>query len=115
MKEITTTKGTFIFIEVEKDARNFQYDSWFTRYINYSKGSIKLDVNTKIISTTKDITEEKAKSIVENKSHRHSDYGDFKNYIDNGWTINTAKESLQSLMEANELNLENNYLILQKL
>ena len=64
MREVKLQSGEYIFIEVPNDTKDFNYDSWFTRYINHSKGRIQLDVNTKIISTTKDITEEQAQILM---------------------------------------------------
>lgn len=97
MKEITLSNKTYLFVEVPDDATDFHYDSHFNRYVNHSKGAIKLDVNTKIICTTKDIIEELD-----------------QNYY--GTTLYTsAKESLQSLIQVNSLDINKNYLILLKL
>jgi hypothetical protein len=120
--EIQLNKNTYLFIEVPDDAYDFHYDSWFTRYINHSKGSIKLDVNTEIISTTKDITEEQAGSIVEfdEINGEHPDFVNgvaWLNYKRNRYEYNRvfrAKESLQSLIQANGLDVNKNYLILKK-
>ena len=116
MKEINLPSGNYIFISVLDDATDFHYDSWFTRYINHSKGSIKLDVNTEIISTTKDITEEQAKSLIPVYSELHKDL--YANYLNNFYIesqFKTAKESLQSLIQANGLDVNKNFLILRKL
>ena len=101
MKEIKTTKGTFIFIPNNEP---IVYNN--TLY--------------KIISTTKDITEEQIESIVEKKQTEGSDifgigYSYYVDYTDKDNTLlEEAKESLQSLMKSNGLSLENNYLILKK-
>lgn len=130
MKEITTSKGTFLFIEVPDDALD---DRWFVVY-NVEKDSfcvefqtygdnIYVDLNTNkdcyVISTTKDISEEQCTEVVDS---RWEGIGlvYYKNYLTNyrdsrQWTIKTAKESLQSLILANDLSLETNYLILKKL
>jgi hypothetical protein len=118
MKEINLPSGNYLFVEVPDDTTDFHYDSWFTRYINHSKGSIKLDVNTEIISTTKDITEEQASKITFDNSFTN----DFYNFMydenpdkfDSNYGL-TAKESLQSLIQANGLDVNKNYLILKKL
>lgn len=81
------------------------------------------DSKFKIIFTTKDITEEQAEEIVEN--HRYTiklttyrDYmflhgsSDYENEF--LFDYMTAKESLQSLIQANGLVVEKNYLILLK-
>ena len=76
------------------------------------KGLYKLP---KIISTIKDITEEQAKSIVEFVSAVNGvGYRDYEIIT----IVNhkeTAKESLQSLIQANGLDITKNYLILKKL
>lgn len=132
MKEIIVNNNTYLFTEVPDDATNFHYDSHFNRYINHSKGSIKLDVNTEIISTTKDITEEQTESIVEKYTNYETETeqlldGMYKDYLekDNYWVQNssgtklwafkTAKESLNSLIQANGVDISKNYLILLKL
>jgi hypothetical protein len=116
MKEIKLHNNTYLFVEVPFDATDFYYDSWFTRYVNHSKGSIKFDVNTEIISTTKDITEEQAESIVEKilGFGTKNQYKDYK--LDVNFSIYfTPKESLQSLIQANGLDINKNYLILKKI
>lgn len=65
------------------------------------------------ISTTKDITEEQAESIVEKP-----EYGWYLTYTKgnmDSYHSQTAKESLQSLIQANKLDINKNYLILKKL
>jgi hypothetical protein len=52
MKKINLPSGNYLFIDVPHDATDFHYDSWFTRYINHSKGGISLSINTEIISTS---------------------------------------------------------------
>ena len=44
-KEIIVNNKTYLFVEVPNVATDFHYDSWFTRYINHSKGAIKLNLN----------------------------------------------------------------------
>jgi hypothetical protein len=131
MKEIKIKDKTYLFVEVLDDTHDFYYDSWFTKYINHSKGSIKLDIDTKLIATTKDITEEQAGSIVfkytdyetEHEQLLHEMYED---YLEKGnywvqdssgiklWAFKTTKESLQSLIQSLGLDITKNYLILLK-
>jgi hypothetical protein len=69
-----------------------------------------------VISTTKDITEEQAESIIEKVLGfgTKTQYKDYK--LDANFSIYfTAKESLQSLIQANGLEINKNYLILKKL
>lgn len=125
MKEITTAKGTYLFVEVPNDAKNpiiknnllwvESADEWV------SKAPIdKVSIAVTIISTTNEITEEQLKSIVE--KHPNLYYRDYDVAVDdiyiNGWTANwklvTAKESLQSLIKANGLDETKNYIILKK-
>lgn len=98
MKEINITSGDYLFIELS--------------------GYVGLPDNYMIISTTKDITEEQAKTIV-GKANGMPEEGYFGfwdyNLKDWGYILKTAKESLQSLIQANGLSLEKNYLILRKL
>ncbi len=81
------------------------------------------DMGTKpeIISTTKDITEKQVESIVYHHvvsgTKYYSNYlsypsQDFRDVIDN--SFKTAKESLQSLIQANGLDITKNYIILRK-
>jgi len=125
MKEINLPSGNYLFVEIPNDATDFHYDSWFTRYINHSKGNIKLDINTEIISTTKDITEEQAESIVDKHPYYQDRWFNW-NYkltensslieklrpLTFSYSLSTAKESLQSLIQANGLDVNKTYLIL---
>lgn len=133
MKEINLPSGNYLFIEVPDDATNFKIvfeDS--IKY--YSEDNSLADGNDGkacyikykffdeyknediIISTTKDITEEQAESVVEKVLGFgiRTQYKDYK--LDAGFSIYfTAKESLKSLIQVNGLSLEKNYLILKKL
>lgn len=115
MNEINLPSGNYLFVEVSDDATGFHYDSYFTRYINHSKGGIKLDVNTEIISTTKDITEEQAGGIVEEVVAKEKVIGIqcFENYDIEELYCLSAKESLQSLIQVNGLDVNKTYLILK--
>jgi hypothetical protein len=129
MKEITTNKGTFLFVEVPDDACDFNvimeilhikiqkkgYSE--TKYIELSDKRI-LDF-CKIISTTKDITEEQAENIVDFSDYPNRRvYQDYEtkneDWLDLGYFVETTKESLQSLIQTNSLDINKNYLILLK-
>jgi hypothetical protein len=148
MKEINLQDKTYLFVEVPDNAKNFELlNKGFNRssallnicWNNEEKCIPYIDENNpfklyeetdfKIISTTKDITEEQRLSIIE--EHPHSaEYWEFammplyliygkKQYkqkskmFDNG-TENDGK-SLQSLIQAQGLDINKNYLILKKL
>jgi hypothetical protein len=131
MKEIKLQDKTYLFVEVPDDACNFHFDNILNE-IDYSvwedrkhyKDFITIGQKCQIISTTKDITESQAKSIVEYQyiknqpfiAGREYWYKNYKN-LRTGWdfTFFTAKESLQSLIQSLGLNTTKNYLILQKL
>jgi hypothetical protein len=138
MKEIMTQKGTFLFLEVPDDVLYFR---WFIVY-NVKKESFSVEFQTDndaiyislntnkdcyIISTTKDVTEEQAQSIVDSKEYESYDFDGraydvlYKNYneSEDSFVLNcdqyyTAKESLQSLIQANDLDIDKNYLIIKK-
>lgn len=136
MKQITTAKGTYLFVEVPNDAYDFSLTKYKTHcVINYFDklkdgtkyscsdnigGLNKTLLDYQIISTTNQITEEQAESIVE--KHPNIYYRDYDVAVNdiyiNGWTANwklvTAKESLQSLIKANGLDETKNYIILKK-
>lgn len=130
MKEIITNKGTFLFVEVPDnfipqrygalDARNnciWGKNNNITCTIPISEKdfSIPYDnmgIKPNIISTTKDITEEEAKNIVEKP-----EYGWYLTYTKgnkDSYHCQTAKESLESLLKANGIDITKNYLILEK-
>jgi len=135
-KEIKIKDKTYFFVEVPFDAHSFReklimdgaglYVSYEPRIEPYSAlQSVKISKdnkeNYKIISTTKDITKKQAENIVEECCCSINDrvvYG----FIDYWKKINNyqagayflAKESLKSLIQANELDIEKNYLILLK-
>ena len=120
MKEIATNKGTFLFIEVPDDAENLRCHTNFNQVsylIDFKAFEVKLPKGKWArISTTKDITEEQAESIVEEYCDDEpipSMMG-FRNYeIYPAFSL-TAKESLQSLIQANGLHVNKNYLILKQ-
>lgn len=137
MKEIIVNNNTYLFEEVPNNAYDFCLHKnfisankekdlelvvdWFSNtYPNYN-----FEKDFKIISTTKDITEEQARSIIENvtledvRNERRNGTGQilhyFENYLDEQIPKTTAKKSLQTLIQANGLDLTKNYLILKKL
>jgi len=131
MKEIIVNNNPYLFVGVPDNAFSFReklnmdgaglYISFEPRIEPYlALQSIKISKNYKehyqIISTTKDITEEESKSIIEQKGTTPW----FKNYIKgmanmNWFEFKTAKESLQSLIKANGLDVNKTYLILKQI
>lgn len=118
MKEINLPSGNYLFIEVPDDAYNFSvYKYNITSQIRYFYDNYQCDITIQkadwgIISTTKDITEEQANSLVEKP-----EYGWYLTYTKgnmDSYHCQTAKESLQSLIQANDLDINKNYLILKK-
>lgn len=133
MIEINLPTGNYIFVEVTADAYDFRYkimpdgakqlvatvkDSGNNVGICY----IRENPIGEIISTTKDITEEQCADIVYHHIVRETKYysnylpfygRDFRDVIDN--SFKTAKESFQSLLQANNLNITKNYLIVKKI
>ena len=135
MKEIKLKNSTYLFVEVPcKDIKHFwlcdrnrslayneknEHESCtYTDLIpeSYWLSQPKHSINYTIISTTKDITEEQAESIVERLDNDNS-YKDYELEITRvcEYILSTAKESLQSLIQANGLDINKNYLILKKL
>ena len=143
MKQIEVKNKTYLFIEVPDDATDFYYDYHSVILYNSKsifdekgcKGGIYDLPKSKIISTTKDISEEQAESIVDEpliekpfrplgniltypsekvwNKYKYSQH--FKKVVGVWMTdICGAKESLQSLIEANGLDINKNYLILLK-
>lgn len=123
MKEITVNNITYLFVEVPDDAYDlgmetdcevsYKISSGEYKRINTSSLDFIFNVNG-IIGFTKDITEEQVESIVE----WFYDFDGIKGwyeYPDKKLVWNTAKESLQSLIQANELDITKNYIILRKL
>jgi hypothetical protein len=143
MKEINLPSGNYLFVEVPDDAYDFsnnlhsaQID--FLQDTPYKDSSIVIKDAVilrdyyhdkfEIISTTKDITEEQAESIVDkivgpsNKSvidnyYKSYDvikeYKPYRTFYKENDYFKTAKESLQSLIQANGLDINKNYLILR--
>lgn len=122
MKQIEVNNKPYLFIEVPDDATDFYYDYHSVILYNSKsifdekccKGGIYDLPKNKIISTTKDISEEQCKKIIEGCfpfDHDMTMY--YKDYIGYKF-LKTAKKSLQSLIEANGLDINKNYLILLK-
>lgn len=145
MKEIIVNNKTYLFVEVLDKAydfkmrRNNQVIFLLKDVINPLTGSEKSEIikipnvrfgllikDLQIISTTKDITEEQCKNLVEfiefNEFEKYSTshYYDYTNtnkweYTESGSVVygfKTAKESLNSLIQANGLDINKNYIIL---
>ncbi len=110
MKEINLPSGNYLFVEVPDDCKPEQ----IAHNIINKPNSLIFDFSVQLISTTKDITEEQAQNIVgimkDNTGNHYYNFIYSKYMI--GWS---AKESLHSLIQANELDVNKNYLILKKL
>lgn len=138
MKEIIVNNNTYLFIllNVPEDAKDY----WVNNIgcIRYSHNKDRessviepieigkyLEKNEwVVISTTKDITEKQAKSIVRfertKAQYKGEPYSDGYNYFFNDYKLEVlnygnAKESLQSLIQANGLDITKNYLILKRI
>ncbi len=120
-KEINLPSGNYLFVEVDEDCKPKQ----IAHNIVNKPNSLVLNHSVDLISTTKDITEEQAESIVEFKletlypeEFEPLTTGGFRNYeiySSPYYNIQNAKESLQSLLQANDLDINKNYLILKRL
>jgi hypothetical protein len=130
MKEINLQDKTYLFVEQDLDSHSHSLRKMKThvviKYKRESTGDSDWSDNIgglnvtlldyEVISTTKDITEEQAESIIEKVLGfgTKTQYKDYK--LDANFSIYfTAKESLQSLIQANGLDINKNYLILKKL
>lgn len=111
-KEINLPSGNYLFVEVDEDCKPKQ----IAHNIVNKPNSLVLNHSVDLISTTKDITEEQTGSIVDKVLGfgTRPQYKDYK--LDASFSIYfTAKESLQSLLQANGLDTNKNYLILKRL
>ena len=137
-KEVILPSGNYLFVEVpNKDTIKYFWLCDRNRSLAYKEinelciysnlipetywtSQNKHSINYKIISTTNDITEKQCESIVGKK------FGDgYYEFVKPGmmrvasmkhsFPFDTAKESLHSLIQANNLNIENNYLIIKKI
>lgn len=123
MREITTSKGTFLFVVVPDDAENVKCHTYFNilSYLNKFKAfEIELPLGEWVkMFTTKDISNEQAENIVlctNEESYKFFGDGQFKNYNSEHTSyFKTAKESLQSLMKAYGLDITQNHQILAKI
>lgn len=122
MKQITTTKGTFLFVQVPDGAYEFSteidfMEDWYQIiyhrdiddeesgfYGECYQDNIELPQgNWQFINTCKDISEEQAKEVVDESIHT----GLFGHYVKgiplNTYCYKTASEAFQSLLQANEI------------
>jgi len=134
-KEINLPSGNYLFVEVPDafipqrygalDARNNciwgkKERITYVVPIDEKDFSIPYDdmgIKPEIISTTKDITEEKFESICDDY-YLHTEDGDdlYYNFLIKEFIYDSNfKESLQSLLQANSLDVNKNYLILKRL
>jgi hypothetical protein len=105
MKEIIVNNNTYLFIECLNDCKPEQ----IAYNIVNKPNSLIFDYSVQLISTTKDITEEQAESIVEKPEYDW--YLTYTKGNMDSYHCQTAKESLQSLIQANGLDINKNYLI----
>ena len=135
MKEINLPSGNYLFVEVPDNAYDFS-NSLHSAQIDFLqdtpyKGSSLVFNDAvilrdyyhdkfKIISTTKDITEEQCIEHFTGNSFLYSTdiSGAWEGQLyscdeDDETLAQTAKESLQSLIQANGLDINKNYLILR--
>lgn len=107
MKQITTSKGKFLFVQVPEGVSEIQLETRGNRFAFYTE---KWDWtwlpkgNWQFINTCKDITEEQAKEFVD----AYRDTKMFHNYLFNGSNhhlvaFNSALQAFQSLLQANEI------------
>lgn len=139
-KEIKIKDNTYLFVEVPDDAIawSIKYHMDGTKRslrVSSLNDNYELCVLEKecfeIISTIKNITKEQTESIVEKYTNYETEHeqlldGMYEDYLKKGnywvqdnsgiklWAFKTAKESLQSLIQANKLDINKNYLILKK-
>jgi hypothetical protein len=141
MVEIKLQNNIYLFEEVPNDAHDlgmetecevsYRIPSGEYKRINTSSLNVSFNVNM-ILGFTKDITEEQAESIVEKYTEYETEreqllHEMYVDYLEKGnywmqdssgiklWAFKTAKESIQSLIQANGLDVNKNYLILKKL
>ena len=110
MKKVKTDRGTFIFVEVPDTLS-------LDEYLNLHKTIFKIE-HFEVISTTKNITEDQCENIT-GKIFCKCRYGSFMTFShpckkECQYPI-TAKESLDTLLLSESLDLNKNYLILKKL
>ena len=124
MKKIVLPSGNYLLVETFDDILDYKisgtnylcfksWDGWFPQVP-------RLEDKFQIISTTKDITENQIISIIEKKRIKESWNDTMTNVYINyeskeliGKYVKTAEESLQSLIQANGLDITKNYLILK--
>ena len=143
LKEIKLISGDYLFVEVPDDAYDFKVSELHDNRTCLEYNSIKEDTAYiskyngffELISTTKDITEEQATLIAEtgvktikgtpnfDPEYARDSYQEmFLGYAVDKYNKLTklpvhtsAKRSLQSLIQANGLDVNKNYLILRKI
>lgn len=131
MKEITTSKGTFIFVEVPEDSDEYQIiESQNNTRFFWNDGECRNDYDLgediphgnkyEFICTTKNATEEHAAMVVDTHLSMISNGIAYKNYSPfdayEGYIgYDNPLHSLQSLLSVRFFNPNNNYAIIQKL
>jgi len=119
MKEFKTSKGSFLAVKVPEKASDFyvfndKYDPYLFYKIKHETGRIHLDyAKYSIIGLLSEITEEQAKEVVDKEMMKtFIDYTQSK--VVDTYCLYSALESFNSLMQANEIDLNGNWLILKK-
>lgn len=123
MKEITTSKGTFLFVEVPDDimfqsinfrTKGFMHFKTYSCTSTWSHNALP-DGKYQLICTTKNATEEHAAMVVEEVGYINGNIG-YKSYHREIEAIcHSALFSLLSLIDGAGLNIDSNYAIIQKL
>jgi len=106
MKEITTSKGTFVFYEIPKNVRDIKIDSFGDLVFKFDEiGApaqrryyVDIDTQLEFLCTTDTITEDIAENII----------GNLYNYFD------TVLESFYAFLLYNNLDTNKNYAICKK-
>jgi hypothetical protein len=116
MKDITTSKGTFLFVEVPDGSMYHSVRYFLTgsvlEFLSNNQAMqipIPTGVEFEFICTTKNATEEQAAMVVDTYAFFYTSYTE-KNLL-----YKKAKTALKSLIKANNLDHTNNHAIIQKL
>ena len=126
IKEINLSSSNFLFVKVPNDAYFvkeklgyiFEYESFDLKSNKVRTFTLEISGNNKykFIFTTKDITEEESEKIIDILFRFPRRYANYLKPIEFSYDILlSAKESLKSLIKANNLDITKNYLILKKL
>jgi len=113
MNEITTSKGSFIFVEVPKESKSFEVkNNWLYYYsirLNGTAGVVLPSITYTFLCTTYTITDDVAKSIVD-----RDECGFIVNYVDLSDCCETYLDSFKTLLQLLNLSPNKNYAICKK-